>query len=95
MTTFSSQVEAISTLVLEQSRQDHFAGYDPFDGLNGKLFEWLPGLKSGIFGLAWIQFFKQSPINFRPLLGVPKRRNPKGIGLFIPLCQDSCPVQCR
>lgn len=69
--------------VLEQSKSDLFAGYDPFDGLNSKLFEWLPSLKSGIFGLVWIQFFKLSPINFRPLLGVPKRRNPKGAGIFI------------
>ena len=82
LTTLSKAID-LSRTVLEQSRQDHFAGYDPFDGLNSKLFEWMPGLKSGIFGLAWIQFFKQSPINFRPLLGVPKRRNPKGVGLFI------------
>jgi hypothetical protein len=33
--------------------------------------------------LAWLQFFKQSPVNLRPLLLVPKARNPKGIGLFI------------
>ena len=83
MAMFSTQIEAISASVLEQSRQDHFAGYDPFDGLNSKLFDWMPDLKSGIVGLAWIQFFKQSPMNFRPLLGVPKRRNPKGVGLFI------------
>lgn len=73
----------ITKSVLKLSQNDHFAGYDPFDGLNSKLFEWLPSLKSGIFGLAWIQFFKQSPLNFRPLLGVPKRRNPKGVGIFI------------
>jgi len=73
----------ISEIVLKKSKNDHFAGFDPFDGLNSKLFEWLPSLKRGVLGLAWIQFFKQSPINFRPLLGVPKRRNPKGVGLFI------------
>ena len=83
MTTFSHQVGVISASVLSASRHESFKGCDPFDGLNSKLFQWMPGLKSGIFGLAWIQFFKQSPINLRPLLGVPKRRNPKGIGLFI------------
>ncbi len=83
MTTFSQQVEVISASVLSTSRHESFKGCDPFEGLNSKLFQWMPGLKSGIFGLAWIQFFKQSPVNFRPLLGVPKRRNPKGIGLFI------------
>jgi hypothetical protein len=33
--------------------------------------------------LAWLQLGKRSPINFRPLLRVPKKRNPKGVGLFI------------
>ncbi len=83
MATLSQQVETITASVLTASRQDGFKGCDPFDGLNSKLFDWMPGLKSGILGLAWIQFFKQSPVNFRPLLGVPKRRNPKGVALFI------------
>ncbi len=83
MVTFSHKLGVVSASVLSASRHESFKGCDPFDGLNSKLFQWMPGLKSGIFGLAWIQFFKQSPINFRPLLGVPKRRNPKGIGLFI------------
>jgi len=69
--------------MLEGAQADDFAGYDPFDGLNSRVFEWLPALKPGFAGLAWIQLFKRSPINLRPLLGVPMRRNPKGIGLFI------------
>ena len=83
MTTPPYQLTQISQELLDLSLAADYKGYDPFDGLNSKLFEWFPGLKSGIFGLAWIQFFKLSPVNFRPLLGVPKRRNPKGIGLFI------------
>ncbi len=31
----------------------------------------------------WIQFFKNSPINLRPFLGVGKDYNPKALGLFI------------
>ncbi|MEZ8102665.1 aspartate-semialdehyde dehydrogenase [Vibrio bivalvicida] len=69
--------------VLSESVLDEFSGYDPFDGLNSRLFDVLPRLKKGLVGLAWIQLFKRSPINFRPLAGVPKKRNPKGIGLFI------------
>jgi hypothetical protein len=39
--------------------------------------------------LAWLQLGKRSPINLRPLLCVPKKRNPKGVGLFISgLLQD-------
>jgi hypothetical protein len=33
--------------------------------------------------LAWIQAFKRSPINLRPLTGVDKGYNPKALGLFI------------
>jgi len=73
----------LAAVMLEGAQTDDFAGYDPFDGLNSRVFDWLPGLKAGFAGLAWIQFFKRSPINLRPFLGVPKRRNPKGIGLFI------------
>jgi rhamnogalacturonyl hydrolase YesR len=36
-----------------------------------------------LFGLAWIQLNKRSIINFRLLLGVPKKRNPKGVALFV------------
>src|SRR5262249_14597624 len=32
--------------------------------------------------LAWTQFFKRSPVNFRPLADVPKERNSKAIALF-------------
>lgn len=73
----------IANALLSTSSEDDFAGYDPFDGLNSKFFDWFPSFKNGVLGLAWIQFFKRSPINLRPLLGVPKRRNPKGMGLFI------------
>jgi len=73
----------IASNILRGARVDEFAGYDPFDGLNSRLFVFLPMLKHGIFGLAWIQFFKRAPVNLRPLLGVPKKRNPKGIALFV------------
>lgn len=75
--------QEINTSLLNASKADKFAGYDPFDGLNSQLFRALPFLKKGIFGLAWIQAHKRSPINLRPLLGVPKSRNPKGVALFI------------
>jgi hypothetical protein len=73
----------IQSSLLQHSIENNFAGADPFDGLNSKLFNVTPKLKSGLFGLVWIQLFKNSPANLRPFLGVPKKRNPKGIGLFI------------
>jgi rhamnogalacturonyl hydrolase YesR len=59
-------------------------GYDPYDGLNSQVFRKLPLISdSKFFRLAWIQFFKRSPFNLRPLLGVKADYNPKAIGLFL------------
>lgn len=69
--------------ILQQAKSHSFAGYDPFDGLNSHLFEYIPWAKKGWFGLAWLQLHKRSPINLRPLCFVPKKRNPKGVALFI------------
>lgn len=76
-------VADISQSLLEKARTEQFAGYDPFDGLNSSWFSWMPVSKDSLFGLAWIQLFKRSPINLRPWLGVNKARNPKGVALFI------------
>lgn len=63
---------------------EHFKGWDPYDGLNSKLFQALPGLKkSAICRLIVIQGFKRSPINLRRIALVPKEYNAKGIGLFL------------
>lgn len=60
-----------------------FTGWDPFDGLNSKIFQATPLKHWGFARLAWIQGFKRSPINFRKILSVPKEHNAKGIGLFL------------
>ncbi len=78
-----SPLLTINQDILANSQINNYAGQDPFDGLNSKLFTVFPGLKKGLFGLAWTQLHKRSLFNIRPLLGVPKKRNPKGIGLFI------------
>ena len=77
------KISVIAKQVFLNSKRDCFAGYDPFDGLNSRILSLFPALKNSLIGLVWIQFFKRSPLNLRPLLGVPKKRNPKGIGLFI------------
>jgi rhamnogalacturonyl hydrolase YesR len=64
--------------------QKDFAGWDPYDGLNSKLFQHLPLVRNSRWcRLAWIQFFKKSPINFRRIAGVPEEHNAKGLGLFL------------
>jgi hypothetical protein len=63
-------------------RAQGLAGYDPYDGLNSRFFQALPFKKSRVARLAWTQFHKRSPINFRSLVGVPRERNAKAIALF-------------
>src|SRR6266404_3680242 len=63
-------------------RTEGLAGYDPYDGLNSRLFQATPFKNSRTARLAWIQFHKRSPINFRSLVGVPRERNAKAIALF-------------
>ncbi len=63
---------------------EHFKGWDPYDGLNSKVFQILPFLKhSALCRLIVIQGFKRSPVNLRRLAMVPKEYNAKGIGLFL------------
>ncbi len=62
---------------------EEFKGWDPYDGLNSKVFQALPFKHSDLARLAWIQGFKRSPMNFRRLLLVPKEYNAKGIALFL------------
>ena len=61
----------------------NYTGWDPYDGLNSKVFWALPFKHWDLARLVWIQGFKRSPINFRKLLLVPKEHNAKGIGLFL------------
>src|SRR5947208_5682430 len=63
-------------------RAQGLAGYDPYDGLNSRLFQSTPFKNSRPARLAWSQFHKRSPINFRSLTGVPRERNAKAIALF-------------
>ena len=62
---------------------EQYKGWDPYDGLNSKVFNALPFRKWNVARLAWIQGFKRSPVNFRKLLMVPKQHNSKGLALFL------------
>jgi hypothetical protein len=73
----------VSNELLLQMQQQSFAGYDPFDFLNCALLQKTGLDRYELVRLAWLQFGKLSPINFRSIVGVPRLRNPKGIGLFI------------
>ncbi|HEY8559054.1 MAG TPA: hypothetical protein VIL74_01530 [Pyrinomonadaceae bacterium] len=59
-----------------------FAGYDPFDGLNSRIFRASPLKHSRLARLAWLQAVKRSARNLRPALKIEKGVNAKGIALF-------------
>ncbi|NLX55702.1 MAG: delta-aminolevulinic acid dehydratase, partial [Planctomycetaceae bacterium] len=59
-----------------------YAGYDPYDALNSPLIRRISG-KSKCARMAFTQALRRCPVNLRPLLGVEKGHNPKGIGLFL------------
>ena len=63
-------------------KAEDFAGHDPFDGLNSRLFQFTPLKYFRSTRLAWLQLIKRSPINLRPALLVEKGVNPKGLALF-------------
>lgn len=63
--------------------RDDYKGLDPYDGLQSPMFR-LPILRSN-HTLRFLaqQSIKRSPINLRPLLGIPKGENPVTLGLVI------------
>ena len=78
-----SKTESSFLKLKSYCESENFKGWDPYDGLNSKIFNALPFKHWDLARLAWIQGFKRSPINFRQLLLVPKEHNAKGIGLFL------------
>jgi hypothetical protein len=63
-------------------REHDFAGYDPFDALNSKIFNATPLSNSAAARLLWTQTVKRSPLNFRAVALVAPEKNSKGIALF-------------
>jgi hypothetical protein len=77
----SARVTALKLLAYCQ--QNDWAGYDPYDALNSKIFKSLPFLDFRLPRIALTQILKRSPVNVRPLLLIPKTENPKAIALFL------------
>jgi len=75
-------------------RKADWRGWDPYDGLNSRLFQALPFRRWRVCRLAWTQMFKRSRVNLRGIAGVPKAHNPKGLALFarglVRLAQAGC-----
>lgn len=66
--------------LIDYCESETFQGYDPYDTLNSPFNftvfgKWGPAIA--------IQIQKRNPVNLRPLLGIQKGYNPKGMGLFL------------
>ncbi|NHN46475.1 hypothetical protein G9464_02515 [Halostella sp. JP-L12] len=73
-------LEDICDRCLEWAAAQEYAGYDPYDGLNSPYLSAVSD--NWLTRLIGIHTVNKSPINLRPLLNVPKERNPKGVALF-------------
>jgi hypothetical protein len=78
----SDLFQSVYDELLSWCRQHDFAGHDPFDALNSRIFQATPLAKSRNARLIWTQLLKRSPADFRVLARVPAERNAKGIALF-------------
>lgn len=73
----------VAGALLDYCRANDWAGYDPYDALNSRIFKVLPFLNTRLPRLVLTQAMKRCTFNLRPLLLVPKTQNPKGLGLFL------------
>src|SRR5437016_5993938 len=76
-------VQEATLKLLAHCRAHNWAGYDPYDALNSKIFEALPVSSFRWPRLAFTQAMKRCPFNLRPLLLVRKTQNPKALALFL------------
>ena len=76
-------LQQITEHLFEYCHSNNWAGHDPYDALNSELFKRLPFLDFWLPRLALTQILKRSPVNFRPLLMIPKTQNPKALALFL------------
>jgi len=74
--------DCIASLTVYCQKND-WAGYDPYDALNSRVFNFTPFAKSRVCRIAITQIMKRLPVNLRPLLLVPREQNPKAIALFL------------
>src|SRR6185503_4447387 len=77
-----SIIEQAFADLLAWCRAHDFAGYDPFDALNSRVFQLTPLNHSRTARLIWMQAIKRFPLNLRPLALVPPQKNSKGLALF-------------
>jgi hypothetical protein len=79
----ANDVKAALVRSLAYSEAQNWAGHDPYDALNSRMFGGHSERFPRVVRLVLTQALKHLPVNFRPLLGIPKTQNPKALGLFL------------
>ena len=72
--------------LFDYCKKHQWAGYDPYDALNSRVFASTPLRHSKMCRIVLIQGMKRLPLNLRPLLLIEKEQNPKAIALFLMAC---------
>lgn len=75
-------LEQVYDELFSYCEKENFAGFDPFDGLNSRIFQVTPLKNFRPARLAWLQMVKLSPVDLRAILKVEKGANPKALALF-------------
>jgi hypothetical protein len=79
----AQSLQAITLKLLAYCQVRQWAGIDPYDALNSRIFQALPLLDQRVPRLILSQLLKRSVFNLRPLLLVTPAQNPKALGLFL------------
>lgn len=76
-------IEASIGSLVDYCRRERWAGFDPYDALNSRVFAVTPLSRSRLCRIAFTQVMKRLPFNIRPVLGISKEENPKATSLFL------------
>ncbi len=78
----TADLENVYSRLYTYCENEDFAGFDPFDGLNSRVFRSTPLNRIRAARLGLLQAVKRFPVDLRSLLKVEKGVNPKGLALF-------------
>lgn len=76
-------IRRIGLKLLAYCHDRDWAGHDPYDALNSRIFDAVPLLDSRIPRLIATQALKRSPVDLRPLMLIPPTQNAKALALFL------------
>lgn len=74
-------LKALCRRALAYAEANEYEGYSKYDALSSPLLHRL-SLNHKYLRLIYTQAVMRAPVNLRPLLCVPKQKNPKGVALF-------------